>query len=439
MGRQIESDPLRGDPDVSVPDFNDVLKQTARNYLELLRSRGLLEEDSFRRTADKLRLLDVAPFLHAREANGNTGDPGVTQLLGVLLAIVTSGYQPLLVSDFDRTLTPFAEELAKAIGHIIEQGGTIGILTGNVKGAIDKHCFATQHFKQILSERSDWLERLHLFPKIATEHWAYDRKRRDYVLIRTSKLAEEVAKLDADGNILPQERWNLELGQRRVEQYRRILEEMITVFGLRDGFPGHPVAGRLVVDLGSQIDVRVPGEDSSEETRNAFVEYEERDYLKRTVYLRELYAAYVNLRTGQFDEGSEKGKLIFSKLREYLDTRGLPMPKSPKGDSKIPMKVRRAGRTNLEGALVGMDKAWGLANIASHFNQPPWTVVFSGDEFDEGGNDWPTLAMPNVLLNVGGDIRPSLEHLFFITSNVTGPLGLVRYYTLIGDVLKLMH
>ena len=358
--------------------------------------------------------------------------------MAALLGIIVAGYRPAVVSDFDRTLTPLSEELARAIRSILANGGRFAVLSGNVKKAVDTHFFGEPEFRGVFAGRRELLKEFHLFPKIASEHWAYDVTQSDYRLVDSSKLAVELGKRDGNGTILPRERWDPDRGGDLLRSYESILWDLVRVFGLEKGLPGFPVAGNLVVDLGSQMDVRVTGEDSSDKARDAYVEYEERDCRERGVYLRELYAAYVNLRTGQFDPRRENGGDILRELRRSLEDRRISMPRPPLPGDRIPMVVRRAGRTNLEGVVVGMDKAWGLTKIAGVFGRPVWTLVYSGDEFEQGGNDFAALDMASALINVGGEISVPLVHPFAITANKKGPAGLVEYYGLIGDVLGTM-
>ncbi len=412
------------------------IREMIKEYYGICRDMNRIKEDEYRRFVSNLAHYNLIPLHPLIEMTEKDSDPGLARMLGALLAIIAAGYPPVVISDFDRTLTPFTEELAQSLGRILENKGEFGILTGNIKGAIDNNCLNLSEFESI-SDDPELMKRLHLFPKIASEHWTYDIAQNKHQLLNSSELAEEIGKRNGDGDILPEPEWDVNRGTLQLKRYEEILREMVDVFDLESGGTGYSVAGRLVVDLGSQMDVRITGENSADQDRSVYQEFEERDYETRKVYLREIYAAYVNIKTGQFDYERKDAEAIISELKSMLKARNKPMPEGPNASGKIPMKVRRAGRTNLEGVILGMDKAWALDKIAMNLNQPVWTLIFSGDEFIVGGNDWPALRVASVALNVREHIDKPYENPFFFTSEVKESKGLVKYYNLIGDVLKM--
>ncbi|HAQ60379.1 MAG TPA: HAD family hydrolase [Microbacterium sp.] len=62
--------------------------------------------------------------------------------------------------------------------------------------------------------------------------------------------------------------------------------------------------------------------------------------------------------------------------------------------ARIPdLEVRSGGSTSVDITHRGIDKAYGMIKLAEHTGIPLEQMLFVGDRLDEGGNDYPVLAL----------------------------------------------
>ncbi|HCS60470.1 MAG TPA: HAD family hydrolase [Microbacterium sp.] len=57
------------------------------------------------------------------------------------------------------------------------------------------------------------------------------------------------------------------------------------------------------------------------------------------------------------------------------------------------LEVRSGGSTSIDITRAGIDKAYGMTALAEHTGVPLSDMLFYGDRLDEGGNDYPVLAL----------------------------------------------
>ncbi|WP_341955051.1 HAD-IIB family hydrolase [Microbacterium sp. LWH13-1.2] len=77
------------------------------------------------------------------------------------------------------------------------------------------------------------------------------------------------------------------------------------------------------------------------------------------------------------------------------------------------LEVRSGGSTSIDITLAGIDKAYGMRQLAEHTGIPLTSMLFYGDRLDEGGNDYPVLAIgvPSVAVEGWEDTADKLEAL----------------------------
>ncbi len=57
------------------------------------------------------------------------------------------------------------------------------------------------------------------------------------------------------------------------------------------------------------------------------------------------------------------------------------------------LEVRSGGSTSIDITRAGIDKAYGMTALSEHTGIPLGDMLFYGDRLDEGGNDYPVLAL----------------------------------------------
>nr|WP_314845945.1 HAD-IIB family hydrolase [uncultured Microbacterium sp.] len=57
------------------------------------------------------------------------------------------------------------------------------------------------------------------------------------------------------------------------------------------------------------------------------------------------------------------------------------------------LEVRSGGSTSIDITQAGIDKAYGMRQLVDHTGIPLTSMLFYGDRLDEGGNDYPVLAL----------------------------------------------
>ena len=77
------------------------------------------------------------------------------------------------------------------------------------------------------------------------------------------------------------------------------------------------------------------------------------------------------------------------------------------------LEVRSGGSTSIDITLAGIDKAFGMTQLAEHTSIPLTSMLFYGDRLDEGGNDYPVLAIgvPSVAVEGWEDTADKLDEL----------------------------
>ncbi|APH45693.1 HAD family hydrolase [Microbacterium sp. 1.5R] len=77
------------------------------------------------------------------------------------------------------------------------------------------------------------------------------------------------------------------------------------------------------------------------------------------------------------------------------------------------LEVRSGGSTSIDITLAGIDKAFGMKQLAEHTSIPLTSMLFYGDRLDEGGNDYPVLAIgvPSVAVEGWEDTADKLDEL----------------------------
>lgn len=77
------------------------------------------------------------------------------------------------------------------------------------------------------------------------------------------------------------------------------------------------------------------------------------------------------------------------------------------------LEVRAGGSTSIDITRAGIDKAYGMAELAARTGIPLADMLFYGDRLDEGGNDYPVKAMgvPSVAVEGWEDTADHLDAL----------------------------
>ncbi len=77
------------------------------------------------------------------------------------------------------------------------------------------------------------------------------------------------------------------------------------------------------------------------------------------------------------------------------------------------LEVRSGGSTSIDITRAGIDKAYGMRQLAEHTGIPLSAMLFYGDRLDEGGNDYPVLAIgvPSIAVDGWEDTAEKLEAL----------------------------
>lgn len=82
--------------------------------------------------------------------------------------------------------------------------------------------------------------------------------------------------------------------------------------------------------------------------------------------------------------------------------------------ARVPdLEVRAGGSTSIDITRAGIDKAYGMTQLAEHTGIPLASMLFYGDRLDEGGNDYPVLALgvPSVAVDGWEDTADKLDEL----------------------------
>lgn len=77
------------------------------------------------------------------------------------------------------------------------------------------------------------------------------------------------------------------------------------------------------------------------------------------------------------------------------------------------LEVRSGGSTSIDITQAGIDKAFGMRQLAARTGIPLTDMLFYGDRLDEGGNDYPVLAIgvPSVAVEGWEDTADKLDAL----------------------------
>jgi len=77
------------------------------------------------------------------------------------------------------------------------------------------------------------------------------------------------------------------------------------------------------------------------------------------------------------------------------------------------LEVRSGGSTSIDITRAGIDKAYGMQRLAELTGIPLASMLFYGDRLDEGGNDYPVLALgvPSVAVDGWEDTAAKLDEL----------------------------
>jgi hydroxymethylpyrimidine pyrophosphatase-like HAD family hydrolase len=75
--------------------------------------------------------------------------------------------------------------------------------------------------------------------------------------------------------------------------------------------------------------------------------------------------------------------------------------------------VRSGGSTSIDITRAGIDKAFGMRELAARTGIPLAAMLFYGDRLDEGGNDYPVRAIgvPSVAVDGWEDTADRLDAL----------------------------
>ncbi|MFB4350169.1 HAD-IIB family hydrolase [Microbacterium sp. CR_7] len=77
------------------------------------------------------------------------------------------------------------------------------------------------------------------------------------------------------------------------------------------------------------------------------------------------------------------------------------------------LEVRSGGSTSIDITRAGIDKAYGMQRLAELTGIPLASMLFYGDRLDEGGNDYPVLALgvPSIAVEGWEDTADKLDEL----------------------------
>jgi phosphomannomutase len=77
------------------------------------------------------------------------------------------------------------------------------------------------------------------------------------------------------------------------------------------------------------------------------------------------------------------------------------------------LEVRSGGSTSIDITRAGIDKAYGMQRLAELTGIPLGSMLFYGDRLDEGGNDYPVLALgvPSIAVDGWEDTAARLDEL----------------------------
>jgi HAD superfamily hydrolase (TIGR01484 family) len=82
--------------------------------------------------------------------------------------------------------------------------------------------------------------------------------------------------------------------------------------------------------------------------------------------------------------------------------------------ARVPdLEVRAGGSTSIDITRSGIDKAYGMTRLAELTGIPLASMLFYGDRLDEGGNDYPVLALgvPSIAVDGWEDTADKLDEL----------------------------
>lgn len=151
--------------------------------------------------------------------------------------------------------------------------------------------------------------------------------------------------------------WNLEYAEDFSDEQKSeiiaVCEEQAKVFGL---WPDDPI-GEVVEDRLSQIAMSMLGQEAPAEAKYKWYDEHKEDAYRLTEKIAELLPGY---------------------------------------------EVRYGGTTTVDVTAKGIDKAYGMQKLLDTLNLKKEEALFIGDRLEEGGNDYPVLAMGVDTIDVDG-------------------------------------
>ena len=406
---------------LSAPDSTSVnfIRAQIKHYFAMQRRAGRMSQGDMFRALRRVHEYDFTPLLPfvrlwrlRLSKQQQTG-----KLVYALLGIMAAGRTPVMVSDFDDTMTPFTKDFAAQLRDLLARTHFV-ILTGNKKKNLDERALKTGVFRQVFSGKERRLARLSLFTKTGSEEWVFDLKSKDFAMAREMSLSQVI-------------------GADKVLRFKEVLEMAADVFDFNElaGKMGYQANGSFVEDRGSQLNLQTVSLSASEEIKDKYKAWEDKTAKETGMRFREMVAAYIRWMTGQLNRGDEEQERLVQKLSEYLSRKlSLTDIKLP-AELVVPMSVRAGGRTNIDGTLLGMDKAWAAREIAARLKAPIWSVVFLGDSFSEGGNDLPALQATGLAVNVGVPVALPEQDMVLMWSRKRQSQGLIAYLQLLNGLL----
>ncbi|MBU1086550.1 MAG: ROK family protein [Candidatus Omnitrophica bacterium] len=448
-------------------------RELVSGYFDFLRTNKRISNDEMDVYKKKLREFDFSPYHSLIKEIYLSNDTSRIEFLTGVLAVITAGYSPILVSDFNDTLTlqtdraeeldrvnrEFTAETARHIREILELEGSFTILSATTMQRLEQMMIDTAEFNEIFSSYLQLLGRFYLLPNTGTEDWKYSDSRGKYILLKKMQLSKELSRVDGHGKKIKFKDVDPRRGPRLVERYKEILSAVLELFKLEDFLRIARIKGEQIEDRTSQINIQVMGKDAEFEVRNAYSHYEqnkaeelgqnqeirrflideknysEEDLQGLRINLRDVYCAFVNRLAGQVDLEDQEDRIMQDKLEAYAALKKIALPAMDVADeARIPIKTRRGGRNNMEGVLLGMDKGYGIRRIAQAMEQPLWTIVYCGDNFKAGSNDRPVLPIAGISINVGEKIG-AVDNAKVIHAKQKGPEGLFEFFKILSAVL----
>ena len=184
---------------------------------------------------------------------------------------------------------------------------------------------------------------------------------------------------------------------------------MRSYIDFNDGWTFHEgFSGALTTDAASGKSVRLP----HTAVELPFSYFDERDYQRQFTY-QKVFAAepgWAGREITLLFDGAMANSVVYLNGVEIASHKDGYTPFAARLTG---LEVRAGGSTSIDITRAGIDKAYGMLKLAEHTGIPLTAMLFYGDRLDEGGNDYPVLALgvPSVAVDGWEDTADRLDEL----------------------------